>query len=213
MNISSTRLRNFRHILAERKLRLTDIADRLGKAPAQVSAFGGKNPTKGIGNKIAREIESVLDLSPGSLDFPNEGGKSTKQSACNAQILPVLDAIAATEWCKAPSTLDLSSVTEWLQPPGLTAPTAFVYLIEGISMDPVFSEGDKIVIDPSAEVVAGNYVAVVNETTGRMIVRQLRHEGEEKFLYATNNAWPDRIIRMSSEWKICGRAKWRITNL
>ncbi|WP_257602983.1 hypothetical protein [Pseudomonas aeruginosa] len=48
--------------MAERKLRSTDLADLLGKSQAQVSSFAGKNPSKGIGNQIAREIE--LALSP-----------------------------------------------------------------------------------------------------------------------------------------------------
>ncbi len=62
MNISDTRLTNLRRIMAERKLRSTDLADLLGKSQAQVSSFAGKNPSKGIGNQIAREIE--LALSP-----------------------------------------------------------------------------------------------------------------------------------------------------
>eukprot|EP01034_Spumella_vulgaris_P013549 gene13549-17293_t len=35
MKISDTRLKNFRRVLADKKLRLTDIAELLNKAPAQ----------------------------------------------------------------------------------------------------------------------------------------------------------------------------------
>jgi SOS-response transcriptional repressor LexA len=102
MKISDTRLQNFRRILAEKKLRLTDIAELLGKAPAQVSAFGGKNPTKGIGDQIAREIENALNLHDGYLDMPygmDEFSNVTMLSHTGRK-LPVIGSIAAGAWCE-----------------------------------------------------------------------------------------------------------------
>jgi len=49
------------------------FSDKIGKAPTQASAFAGKNPRKGIGNKIAREIENAFKKPRGWLDRPRPG--------------------------------------------------------------------------------------------------------------------------------------------
>ena len=108
MRISDTRLHNFRQILAEKKLRLIDIAELLGKAPAQVSAFGGKNPTKGIGDQIAREIERALSLPNGSLDIPHGFANFDNGSVLGytGRKLPVIGSIAAGAWCSSEDNFD-----------------------------------------------------------------------------------------------------------
>lgn len=146
MKISDTRLQNFRRVLAERKLRLTDIADLLGKAPAQVSAFGGKNPTKGIGDRIAREIEKALGLHSGYLDMPYGQGEFSNATLLSntGRKLPVIGSIAAGAWCEIEGSFDPRDAEEWIEAPGPVGPRAFILRVEGISMEPKFVEGDKL---------------------------------------------------------------------
>lgn len=215
MKISDTRLQNFKRILSERKLRLTDVADILGKAPAQVSAFGGKNPTKGIGDQIAREIEHALNLHEGYLDMPygvDEFNNSTVLSHTGRK-LPVIGSIAAGVWCESESDFDPRCADEWIDAPGPVGPRAFILRVEGISMEPKFSEGDKIVIDPSLEALPGHFVAAKRTRDQATTLKQLKQEGNEQYLYALNPDWPERIIKMSEEWTICGRARWIISDL
>ncbi|MDP9514784.1 LexA family protein [Pseudomonas protegens] len=215
MKISDTRLQNFRRVIAEQKLRLTDVADRLGKAPAQVSAFGGKNPTKGIGNQIAREIEKALDLHIGYLDMPygmNEFHDATVLSHTGRK-LPVIGSIAAGAWCEPEGQFDPLDAEEWIEAPGPVGPRAFILRVEGISMEPKFIEGDKIVIDPSLDALPGHFVAAKRDRDQATTLKQLKQEGNEKYLLALNPDWPDRIIRMTEDWSICGRARWKITDL
>lgn len=158
MRTSDTRLQNFRRILSDRKLRLVEIADLLGKAPAQVSAFGGKNPTKGIGDQIAREIENALKLPNGTLDVPYGLTTFNNGSVVGyaGRKLPVIGSIAAGTWCEANEAFDPSEAEEWIDAPGPVGPRAFILRVEGISMEPKFQEGDKIVIDPSLEAHSGH---------------------------------------------------------
>lgn len=160
MKISETRLQNFRRVLAERKLRLTDVADRLGKAPAQVSAFE-ENPTKGIGDQIAREIEKALHLHNGYLDMPYGLGEFNNATLLShtGRKLPVIGSIAAGAWCEHHGSFDPRDAEEWIDAPGPVGPRAFILRVEGISMEPKFMEGDKIVIDPSLEALPGHFVA------------------------------------------------------
>jgi len=215
MKISDTRLQNFRRVLAEKKLRLTDIADLLGKAPAQVSAFGGKNPTKGIGDQIAREIEKALGLHNGYLDMPYGLGElnNTTLLSHTGRKLPVIGSIAAGAWCEPHGTFDPRDAEEWIDAPGSVGPRAFILRVEGMSMEPKFVEGDKIVIDPSLEALPGHFVAAKRASDHAATLKQLKQEGNEQYLYALNPDWPERIIRMTEEWSICGRARWKISDL
>lgn len=46
-----------------------EMCERLGKSQSHVSAFMGRNPRKGIGDKVAREIEAAFNLEAGWLDI------------------------------------------------------------------------------------------------------------------------------------------------
>ncbi|WP_457976991.1 LexA family protein [Pseudomonas aeruginosa] len=215
MNISDTRLTNLRRIMAERKLRSTDLAHLLGKSQAQVSSFAGKNPSKGIGNQIAREIELALSLPKGMLDLsfgPSEQGNAVVLSSTGRK-LPVIGSVAAGKWCEAVDTFLPGDAEEWIEAPGPVGPNAFILKIEGLSMLPKFSDGEKVVIDPSLEALPGHYVVAKKTKSQEVTFKQLRREGTEYFLYALNPDWPDRIIKLTEEWQICGRARWKITDL
>lgn len=199
----------------EHKLRLIDVADKLGKAPAQVSAFGGKNPTKGIGDQIAREIEKALHLHEGYLDMPYGVGEFNNATVLShtGRKLPVIGSIAAGAWCDSQGSFDLRDAEEWIDAPGPVGPRAFILRVEGMSMEPRFVEGDKIVIDPSLEALPGHFVAAKRTRDQAATLKQLKQEGSEIYLYALNPDWPERIIKMNEEWTICGRARWKISDL
>ncbi|NVN61883.1 XRE family transcriptional regulator [Pseudomonas putida] len=214
MKITDTRLDNFRHLLLDHRLRLAEVAEMLGKSPAQVSAFGGKNPTKGIGDQIAREIELAFKLPIGYLDIPrNIGHLKNITPLSTDKKLPVIGSIAAGAWCDTGSLFDPRDAEEWIEAPGPVGPRAFILRVEGVSMEPKFTEGDKIVIDPSLEALPGHFVAAKRASDQAATLKQLRQEGSEQYLYALNPDWPERIIKMSEEWSICGRARWKITDL
>ncbi|WP_240341998.1 LexA family protein [Pseudomonas viridiflava] len=191
------------------------MAELLDKAPAQVSAFGGKNPTKGIGDQIAREIEAALGLHNGYLDMPYGVGEFNNAAVLGltGRKLPVIGSIAAGSWCDSDGLFNPQDAEEWVDAPGPVGPRAFILRVEGVSMEPKFSEGDKIVIDPSLEALPGHFVAAKRARDGAATLKQLKQEGTEQYLYALNPDWPERIIKMNEEWSICGRARWKISDL
>ncbi|WP_235662538.1 MULTISPECIES: LexA family protein [Pseudomonas syringae group] len=191
------------------------MAELLDKAPAQVSAFGGKNPTKGIGDQIAREIEAALGLHNGYLDMPYGVGEFSNAAVLGltGRKLPVIGSIAAGSWCDSDGLFDPQDAEEWVDAPGPVGPRAFILRVEGVSMEPKFSEGDKIVIDPSLEALPGHFVAAKRARDDAATLKQLKQEGTEQYLYALNPDWPERIIKMNEEWSICGRARWKISDL
>ncbi len=60
---------NFRRLLAaDPGLTITSVALRMDKPQGQVSHFGGKRPSKVMGDQIAEEIEAAFALEAGWLD-------------------------------------------------------------------------------------------------------------------------------------------------
>jgi len=127
--------------------------------------------------------------------------------------LPVMGSIAAGAWCEPDGNFDPRDAEEWIDSPGPVGARAFILRVEGVSMEPKFLEGDKIVIDPSLEALPGHFVAAKRTRDQAATLKQLRQEGSEQYLYALNPDWPERIIRMTEEWTICGRARWKISDL
>lgn len=76
-----TRWTNFRALLARREMTLTAAAELLDKLQPQVSHFGGKRPTKPIGDQIAEEIEKAFGLGPGDLDLNTSGDEQVKNAS------------------------------------------------------------------------------------------------------------------------------------
>lgn len=67
MDSKNIRYRNAR-ALVEQVGGVSNFADKINKGQSQTSQFAGTNPIKGIGNKVAREIEEAFDKPHGWLD-------------------------------------------------------------------------------------------------------------------------------------------------
>ncbi|MEH6500129.1 LexA family protein [Halopseudomonas aestusnigri] len=211
MTVQDIRYQNTLRLLAERKLKLKEFAELLGKSPAQVSAFAGRNPHKKIGEQVAREIEKAFNIPKGALDFPEHQNVSAGRPA--GRQLPVIGSVVAGTFCEAFDQFHPGDAEEWIEAPGPVGPNAFILRIEGISMEPKFVDGDKVVIDPSLEATPGCFVVAKRTRDNGVTFKQLRREGNEYYLYALNDSWPDRVIKLDEEWHICGRARWKISDL
>lgn len=89
--IYAARWEAFRALLKSRRLTITAAAELLKKAQGQVSHFGGKVPTKVIGDQIATEIEAAFGLPLGYLDERNDSVKDTLPDVEQASQNPILD--------------------------------------------------------------------------------------------------------------------------
>ncbi len=68
--LQAIRLRNLRALADEMtgQNKFVQLAEKLDKSPQQISHLAGKNPTKPIGEKLAREIEQKANKPRGWLD-------------------------------------------------------------------------------------------------------------------------------------------------
>src|SRR5690606_42119979 len=72
--------------------------------------------------------------------------------------LPVIGSVMAGSLCEAFDEFNPGDAEEWIEAPGPVGPNAFVLRIEGVSMEPRFMEGDKVVIDPALDATPGSFV-------------------------------------------------------
>lgn len=210
MDISTNRRRRVQAYISERKLSLKQFAEKIGREPAQVSAIAGASAHKNIGSRLARHIENRLGLPQGYLDQQAVDENAAVLDVATSRRLPVLGQASAG---KIMENIEEASITEFVIAPGPTGPRAFALRIEGISMEPRFKEGDKIVIDPDLEWNSGDFVYAMrlNDNTGTF--KQLRCEGDDMYLCATNPSFEPRYTRLDGEWVIVGKARWRVEDL
>lgn len=67
MDSKTIRYQNTR-LLVEQAGGVSNFAEKIGKGQSQTSQFAGTTPIKGIGNKVAREIEEAFGKPHGWLD-------------------------------------------------------------------------------------------------------------------------------------------------
>lgn len=75
LDVSEIRLINAREIVRKECESLADFADKIDRAPTQISRIIGKRPTKSIGHKMARHIELCFNLPAGWLDQNHESAQ------------------------------------------------------------------------------------------------------------------------------------------
>ncbi|MDM9639328.1 hypothetical protein [Acinetobacter nosocomialis] len=83
MDSKSIRYLNTR-ILVEEVGGVSNFAEKINKGQSQTSQFAGTTPIKGIGNKVAREIEEAFGKPHGWLDVLHEEDSSLLSNNLNA---------------------------------------------------------------------------------------------------------------------------------
>ena len=85
--------------------------------------------------------------------------------------------------------------------PDVGDPHAFALEISGNSMEPVFRDGDTVIVSPDSSIRRGDRV-VVKTTDGEILAKQLRRQTARKVeLQSINNEHDDRVIGAESlEW-------------
>lgn len=128
------------------------------------------------------------------------------------RLLPVIGYVQAGAFCEAVDIFQPGDAEEWVEAGGPAGPHAFIVRVEGISMIPDFFPGDKVVVDPDQETKHNDFILAKRTSDQHVTLKRLQIEGGEAYLLATNPSWPDRIIRMSEEWIICGRIRRKIVD-
>lgn len=222
MDISEIRRDNLRFIAIQNggpRGWLAWLADALGRSESQISQILGKNPTRNIGNRLARDVEEMLKLPNGALDNVRVGENPPVYGGDNFEPAPAVRRVPLISWVKAGDWNDIvdnfapGDAEEWMPCPVPCGPKTFVLTVRGVSMEDRFHDGDLIFVDPDARPQNRSFVVVRLDAKHEVTFKQLIVEGEppneRRYLKPYNPNWPEKIIEVTEHATIVGVVVFR----
>jgi len=213
MDSKSIRYRNTR-ILVDQVGGVSNFADKIGKGQSQTSQFAGTNPIKGIGNKVAREIEEAFNKTHGWLDIPHEESPSPNDTNVSepiplaGKLIPVISWVQAGAWTTVETVPMGTQFEEWLPPNPKCGKYGYGLEVSGESMMPDFRPGDKIYVNPyfqTADLKTGDLVIVSCYGENEATFKKLIVESGSMYLQPLNPNWPEKTIPLEDGCKLVGK--------
>lgn len=212
MDSKSIRYKNTR-LLVDQVGGVSSFADKIGKGQSQTSQFAGTNPIKGIGNKVAREIELAFDKPHGWLDLPHDDQNETDRNVSEpipmkGEFVPVISWVQAGAWTTVEAVPAGTQFEEWLPPNPKCGKHGYGLEVSGESMLPDFRPGDKIYVNPDFQVTdlkTGDLVIVSSECGKAATFKKLIVETDNMYLQPLNPDWPDKAIALEDGCKLVGK--------
>ncbi|WP_122897799.1 S24 family peptidase [Acinetobacter sp. B51(2017)] len=213
MDSKSIRYKNTR-LLVDQVGGVSNFADKIGKGQSQTSQFAGTNPIKGIGNKVAREIEEAFGKPHGWLDTLQQSDQNKVVSNVTAafpligRLVPLISWIQAGKWTAVDSVPYDTECDEWLPPNPKCGKNGYGLQVVGESMLPDFRPGDKIYVNPDFqpnELKTGDLVIVSCESDAEATFKKLILESGHIYLQPLNPNWPEQTIPLIDGCKLVGK--------
>lgn len=212
MDSKSIRYKNTR-LLVEQVGGVSSFAEKIGKGQSQTSQFAGTNPIKGIGNKVAREIEEAFDKPHGWLDLPQEGTQEFENNVSEpipliGKLIPVISWIQAGAWTTVEAVPAGTQFEEWLPPNPKCGKNGYGLVVSGESMLPDFRPGDKIYVNPDFQVSdlkTGDLVIVACDGDKAATFKKLIVETDDMYLQPLNPEWSEKAIALEDGCKLVGK--------
>ncbi|WP_422460282.1 MULTISPECIES: LexA family protein [unclassified Endozoicomonas] len=181
----------------------------------------GKNPTRGIGSKVAREIEEVCGKPIGWLDSFHESVHDIKTLSTSADLVlagydietarhvPVLSWVQAGAFCDSGGPFPpVDDTTEHVAYFGRLSTSAYALAVKGDSMvsphsgQMSFLPGCRIIVDPAREAMPGHYVIVRMPDSDEVTFKQLVKDGSTLYLKPLNPQYVTQ--KFPRDGDICG---------
>jgi SOS-response transcriptional repressor LexA len=212
MDSKSIRYKNTR-LLVDQVGGVSSFADKIGKGQSQTSQFAGTNPIKGIGNKVAREIELAFDKPHGWLDLPHDDqnetvGNVSEPIPMKGEFIPVISWVQAGAWTTVEAVPAGTQFEEWLPPNPKCGKNGYGLVVSGESMLPDFRPGDKIYVNPDFQVSdlkTGDLVIVSSEGGKAATFKKLIVETDNMYLQPLNPDWSEKAIALEDGCKLVGK--------
>ncbi len=185
------------------------FAEMIGKSPSYLGQL-----VRGVGSfgeRVARQIEQQCGKPRGWLEAapPTEPDHPRAQGLC-----PVLSWVAAGSWhgMETPAGQG-DDAQDWMPCPVRHGGSTFVLKVSGESMyNPggrlSFADGDLIFVDPDRRPANRDCVVVRRENDATATFKQLVQEGEppnaRQYLKPLNPQWPEPIIELGEDARLCG---------
>lgn len=195
MDNKEIRLGNLRWLVA-REGSAAALGRKLDRSDSQMSQLLKERPDgsrKGIGDRLARDIERKLSLPRGWMDTPQWDIDTERESVHITKAVPVVGSTQGgphKEWSEMGYEAGFSD--EYLDVPSRD-PKAYALKVRGNSMAPRMLEGEYILVHPSTTPVPGDEV-VVKLKDGSVMVKQLSASRDNTITLDSISRDYDRIV-------------------
>lgn len=164
--------------------RLLEIVDRYKQTGVTVEwLLSGDQKLSPFRNKIT---ENAIDYRSKNMEMP-------------AWKVPIISWVRAGEFTECTDNTQAEETTEWIGTTTKPQTYTFALRIIGDSMEPLFTEGMLIIIEPEFEALPGDYVIAKNGDEATF--KQLIKDGSDYYLKPLNSRYP---IKPLGESKIIG---------
>ena len=198
MDAMGNRLRRLRK---EAKLTQAKLGKMVGVKPAAVTQWEtGKTNLSG---ENLLKVAQLLNVSPEYLLHGKGGPENNVAEGPSIKgRFPLISWVAAGAWSTI-SEIPLEDAALYPCPVACSQGT-FVLTVQGVSMEPIFRDGDLVFVDPEAEYKHGSYVIARLDDENEATFKQLMIEGRHKYLKPSNPDWPEQIIPINGNCTIVG---------
>jgi phage repressor protein C with HTH and peptisase S24 domain len=219
MNIKEIRYLNAR-ALVDRAGGVSAFAERIGKGQSQVSQFAGENPIKGIGDKIAGQIEEAFGLPRGYMDrlHGDEGERvDGSPSEEDYALVPQYTACGSLGNGHLNDHVEikggLAFKREWLSRLRVNPKSCSVIYAVGDSMAPTIADGVVVLINHAETEPVDGKVYLICRSDGDLIIKRLVRQFSGWLIRSDNDdkrSYPDEPISTDAlqHIRIIGRAVW-----
>jgi SOS-response transcriptional repressor LexA len=167
-----------------------ELANRAGLSETYLS----KLENDAIPNPSFHVVERLAEAA--GLSMPSFLGLDAVQLT---RKIPFLDWVQAGEWTGINPNPDLEEFIET----DLTASRLFALKVKGDSMEPLFREGEVILVNPDIECEPGNYCIAKMDIEDEATLKQLKKIGSVYFLHPLNSNYED--IQLTKKMRIVGK--------
>lgn len=140
---------------------ISKIAERLGKDPSYISRLLYP-PTKAGHKRMGEDMVDALNHA-----FPAWQGDVNVQFGLTLDLTqrkyPVISFVQAGQWREIVDSFPRGAGEDYIQASINYGRQTFVLKIIGTSMEPIFSEGDMILVDPDIAPKPGDFVVAKND--------------------------------------------------
>ncbi len=187
----------------------SSFAALMDREATQISRIIGKNPTKNIGDDLARHMEKCFSLPTGWLDQEHDSSSiNTRKEVYSPEHeirwVPVISWVQAGAWAEMAYTETDLSLLENFPCPVPCGPLTYILRVVGDSMIHEYKPGDMIFVDPEVPPVHGDDVIALMTDSGETTFKRLVEDGSQKYLKALNPDWPEQYIRINGNCSIIG---------
>lgn len=190
-----------------KNMTLEDLAHLAGTDTGNLSRL--ERGLQGVSQDLLERILDALGMSLSNTIAENTVPYSPNSSTVQMRLVPLISWINAGKWGETMAGFSEQEAIEWIACPVKHSRQTYALTVRGESMfnpsgEKSFRDGDVIYVDPEKVPANKSFVVVAIAGSSEATFKQLIIEGESMYLKPLNPNWPEPVIKLPHDSRICG---------